>query len=175
MDAIVLCVIGEYQPDLIHEITQLVKNSECDILECQIEKFGEELVGNLLLSGYWHALAKLEHAITPFTNKHNVQILLQRTQIKPFPPEVHPYSVYVIGKNQPNIIPDVAHFFKDQQIPIEEIYSDIYPTRQTGHDILSVTLTVYISPKVGISELKEQFMLFCDRLHLDGVMEMEKK
>src|SRR5665648_334253 len=98
MEHLVLAVVGNYQPDLANEITKLVHSCECNISDCHILKMGQQLVATLLVTGNWSGLAKCENMIPAFEKKNHVHVIAERTEADAYPPDVYPYTVYVIGK-----------------------------------------------------------------------------
>lgn len=174
MEHLVVCLMGEAHIDISSEITKAASSCECALLDCRLTNMGNEFIGNMLIGGTWNALAKFESQIANIEKKFNVHTLIKRTTPRKSTQEFLPYAIYVIGKDQIGLAQQTISFFTEQGIEIRELYSESYPARSTGITLFSLSFSVNIPADIHISEVREQFMVFCDRLNLDGILEAEK-
>jgi glycine cleavage system transcriptional repressor len=76
--------------------------------------------------------------------------------------------------DQPGIVHNLASFFSQRQINIQEMVTSSYAAAHTGTPMFAVHMTVDIPASLQISVLRDEFMDFCDQLNLDAVMEPVK-
>ncbi len=167
-------VLGAGQPDLANELAKLTASSGCHIVNCHISRLGNEYVANLLLSGTWSAIAKIESGFPALEQKQNINILLRRTEIPTATDEVLPYSVFLVAIDRPGIIYKITDFFAEQEIYINELNTDSYTARQTSTVMLTITMRINIPINMHIADLRERFILFCDDLNIDAILEPER-
>ena len=82
-----------------------------------------------------------------------------------------PYAVDVISMDHPGIVNNLAGFFADRNINIEDLATSSYAAAHTGTPMFSVHMTVGIPSDLHIAALREEFMDYCDGLNLDAVLE----
>jgi glycine cleavage system transcriptional repressor len=54
------------------------------------------------------------------------------------------------------------------------VFVESYKTRQTGTPMIAITVKIQINTDTSLSDWRERFMLFCDDLNIDAIMEPEK-
>ena len=73
--------------------------------------------------------------------------------------------------DQPGIVHNLAKFFSQRQINIQEMLTSSYAAAHSGTPMFSVHMTVEVPASIQIAALREEFMDFCDQLNLDAVIE----
>nr|AIA18771.1 ACT domain protein [uncultured bacterium] len=175
MKYLLISLVGSDQADIINNLCQLAAKHHCNILESRIHALGAELCINMLLSGSWSALAKMEASMTSFANRYELQAIVRRTDPRSYPTFYLPYSVYIVTLDSPGIITKITDFFAKEKIPIFALHSTTNLTKYTATPMLTVNMTIHIPADLSISELRDRFMLFCDSQNFDAVMEPEKE
>ena len=74
--------------------------------------------------------------------------------------------------DHPGIVHDVADFFANRGINIEDLSTTTYAAAHTGTPVFSMHLTIAVEADSPIAELKHEFQDFCDELNLDSTMEL---
>ena len=167
-------VLGAGRHDLANELAKISASSSCHIVNCHVARLGTDFVANLLLSGSWNAIAKIEASLPTLEQKQNVNILMRRTDLQTATSDVLPYSVFLVAIDQPGIIFKITHFFAEQEIQINEMNTDSYTARQTNTVMLTITMRISIPIDMHIADLRERFILFCDDLNIDAILEPER-
>jgi glycine cleavage system transcriptional repressor len=85
-----------------------------------------------------------------------------------------PYVVDVVALDNPGIVHHLANFFSQRNINIEELTTTSYAAPHTGTPMFAVNLEVGVPADIQISELRDDFMNFCDTMNLDAVLEPAK-
>src|SRR5687768_12148908 len=93
-------VIGTDRTGLVHEFTRVVTDCGGSIGESRMASLGSEFAMLLLVSGNWHALAKLETELKRFAEGANLGIQLKRTEPRGSRTEMLPYSIDVVCLDQ---------------------------------------------------------------------------
>jgi glycine cleavage system transcriptional repressor len=79
--------------------------------------------------------------------------------------------VEVIAMDHPGIVHEVASFFSDRQINIEDMETDTYIAPHTCTPMFTLSMTVSIPSSLSLSQLREDFYDFCDSQNLDATIE----
>ena len=174
MEYLALTVLSKDQLGIGSEITKLIQNCDCNIADCHMLTLGSEYTANFLLYGSWNAIAKLEATLPTLEKKHELRCLWSRTTQPGKQIEILPYSVYVIAQNETGIIYQLTNFFSELAININDLSVEIYSARFLNIMMCAITMSVSIPINMPISDLREQFILFCERFNYDGIIEPEK-
>ena len=171
---LVLSALGADKPGLIDELSRCVMNSGCSILDSRMVVLGGNFALLLQVGGNWNNIAKLEGQLAALESSLGLTITSQRTAGRKGGDDVLPYGVDVVALDQPGIVHNLATFFSQRKINIQEMMTACYPAAHSGTPMFSVHMSVDIPANTQISALREEFMEFCDQLNLDAVIEPVK-
>ena len=171
---LVLSALGEDKPGLIDELSRCVLNSGCSILDSRMAVLGGNFALLLQVGGNWNNIAKLENQVTGLESSLGLTITSRRTAVLQPGKDLLPYGVDVVALDQPGIVHNLAKFFSQRQINIQEMVTSSHPAAHSGTSMFSVHMNVDIPASVQIAPLREEFMEFCDQLNLDAVIEPVK-
>ncbi len=65
----------------------------------------------------------------------------------------------------------LAGFFASRGVDIGEVATRAYAAAHTGAPMFSVQMIVNVPTRIHVSQLREEFMDFCDSLNLDAILE----
>ncbi len=170
---LLVVAIGERDERHHLNLAQFAGHMGCTIEQSHIAVLGQGYTANFLLSGNWGAIAKFEAALPHFQQKHALKILTQRTEQTDHSQTAMHYYAQIIAYQNPEHIEHVMGFFLEQEISILELSSLNYTSQHTQSHLFSMTLTVQVPEDHSLSDLREQFMIFCDELNIDGILEAE--
>jgi glycine cleavage system transcriptional repressor len=168
---LVLSALGEDKPGIIGELSRSVVSCGCTIIDSRMTVLGGDFAILLQVGGKWNNIAKLENQIKGLEERLGLTITYHRTTEKERSGDLLPYGIDVIALDQPGIVHNLASFFSDREINIQEMVTTSYAAAHTGTPMFSVHLTADIPASTQISVLREEFMNFCDQLNLDAVIE----
>jgi len=171
---LVLSALGEDRPGIIDELARCALDSGCMILDSRMAVLGGDFALLLQVGGNWNNIAKLESQIPGLEKRLGLVIAARRTMDRETSDDLLPYGVEVVALDQPGIVHNLARFFSQRQINIQEMITSSYPAPHSGTAMFSVHMTVDIPAKTQISTLREEFMDFCDQMNLDAVIEPVK-
>nr|VFJ59488.1 MAG: glycine cleavage system transcriptional repressor [Candidatus Kentron sp. FM]VFJ60176.1 MAG: glycine cleavage system transcriptional repressor [Candidatus Kentron sp. FM]VFK24028.1 MAG: glycine cleavage system transcriptional repressor [Candidatus Kentron sp. FM] len=167
---LVLSAVGEDRPGIIAHLSQMILDCGGNIKDSRMATLGREFAIIMLLSGNWNAIAKIENALPRIADKLQLTIHNKRTESREDIRDAMPYGVEVIAMDHPGIVRDVADFFFQRKINIEDLYTSTYTAPHTGTPMFSLHMTVGIPADMSIAALRGEFMDFCDDLNLDSML-----
>ena len=95
--------IGGDHTDMAHELTRVISECGGNISESRMASLGTEFAMLLLVSGNWHALAKLETELKRLAGTDSLSIHLKRTEPRAARTDMLPYAIDALtvlrGKN----------------------------------------------------------------------------
>ncbi len=168
---LVVSALGENRPGLISELSRVISECDCCILNSRMAVLGNELAVILMVQGNWNALAKLELQWKRLEPSLNMIIFSKRTGERKYRGNILPYAVEVVSINHASIVYNLTNFFVNHSVTIEDLTIYSYQTAHSDTRMFSVNLTIGIPADTHIASLREEFMDFCDELNLDAVME----
>jgi glycine cleavage system transcriptional repressor len=171
---LVLSALGGDRPGIIDELSRAIMDSGCMILDSRMAVLGGDFALLLQVGGNWNNIAKLEDQIAGLETRLGLVISSRRTADREAAENMLPYGVDVVALDQPGIVHNLAKFFSQRHINIQEMVTSSYPAPHSGTMMFSVHMSVEIPAKTQISALREEFMEFCDEMNLDAVIEPVK-
>jgi glycine cleavage system transcriptional repressor len=166
--------IGNDRTGMVHELTRVISESGGNISESRMASLGTEFAMLLLVSGNWHALAKLETELKRLAETSSLSIHLKRTEPRTARTDMLPYSIDVVCLDQSGIVSGLSGFFATRGIDIAEVSTRSYPAAHTGAPMFAVQMIVNVPSRIHVAHLREEFMEFCDSLNLDAILEPVK-
>ncbi|WP_369601587.1 glycine cleavage system protein R [Hahella sp. SMD15-11] len=167
---LVISALGSDQPGIVNELSRVCTDYGCNIVDSRMAVLGGEFAVIMLVSGSWDVIAKLEDAIPAAARKLNLNTLVKRTE-RPEQEQRIPYEVSVVALDHPGIVHEISRFFAERRINIESLETSTYAAPHTGTTMFSLNMTVNIPADTSIGRLREEFLMFCDDLNLDAVLE----
>ena len=159
---------------VITEIAHTIHYCGCKINNTQMSCVGNFFAANLLISGNWSAIAKLEAHLAKQRKQQGYYIIACRSEVAKQIDEALPFTVQVLGRFDSAMVYEIANFFADQGLHINELTGHTYPAKHTQTPMFCLNLSVNISVDLRIADIREQFVLFCDESNWDGMIEPEQ-
>jgi len=166
--------IGSDRTGMVHELTRIVSECGGNVAESRMSALGAEFAMLLLVNGNWHALARIESELGRLAETGTVSLHLKRTEPKTPRIDMLPYSVDIVSLDQTGIVAGLSGFFSARGIDIGEVSTRAYAAAHTGAPMFAMQMVVHVPTKLHISQLREEFMDFCDSLNLDAILEPVK-
>ena len=168
---LVSSALGEDHPGIGNQIAKTVLEHGCNIEDSRMTVLGGEFAAILLVEGKWNTLAKIENALPELERQLGMTIISKRTGERATGRSLLPYAVDVVSMDHPGIVNNLAGFFAERKINIEDMSTSTYAAAHTGTTMFAVHMTVGIPSDMHIAGLREEFMDYCDGLNLDAVLE----
>jgi len=151
-----------------------VTDSGCNIADSRMTVLGGEFAVLLLVTGNWNNLAKLENQCHTMQDQLGMTLHIKRTEPRPAEGDFLPYGVDVVSLDHPGIVHNLASFFSQRNINIQDLSTSTYAAAHTGTQMFAVHMVLDVPASSHIATLREEFLDFCDRLNLDAVIEPVK-
>lgn len=171
---LVMTALGRDRPGLIRDVAKAVVDVGCAIADCRMTVLGSEFALLLLVSGNWNEVAKLESHAAALGKKLDLAVTTRRTDERA-PREMVPYVVDVTALDRPGVLSEVADFFTQHDINIEEMSAWTYAAGHTGAEMVALSLNISVPADVHIGRLRDEFTDFCDGLNLDATLEPARR
>lgn len=169
-----ISAIGSDRTGMVHDLTRIVADCGGSISESRMTALGAEFAMLLLVSGNWHALARLETELNKLAETGNLSLQLRRTEPRTARSDLLPYSVDVVCLDQTGIVSRLSGFFSSRGIDIAELSTRSYAAAHTGAPMFAVQMIVNVPSRIHLSTLREEFLELCDQLNLDAILEPVK-
>ena len=168
---LVISALGEDRPGIVNRLSKVLLDQGCNIEDSRMTVLGGEFAIMLLVEGKWNTLAKVENVLPELERQLGMTIIAKRTGERVTGKNLLPYGVDVVAMDHPGIVNNLAEFFAERNINIEDMSTSSYAAAHTGTPMFSVRMTVGIPSDIHIAGLREEFMDYCDDLNLDAVLE----
>ena len=171
---LVLVALGKNSPRLVEELTKAILDCSCSISDSRISILGSECSILMKISGTWDSVAKFEDSLPNLAMRLGLSINSNRTQSLKSTTGLMPYAIDAVCSDRLGVVHDIASFMANNELHIQDLYTNTYQAANTGTQMFSVHMTINIPVDTSISVVRNDFMDFCDRLNLDAIMEPVK-
>jgi glycine cleavage system transcriptional repressor len=169
-----ISALGTDRTGMVHDLTRVIADCGGSLSESRMMALGAEFAALMLVSGTWHALARLETELKKLAESGNLIVELKRTEERAARTDMLPYSVDVVCLDQTGIVAKLSGFFSTRGIDITELNTRSYSAAHTGAPMFAVQMLLSIPSRIQLAVLREDFMDFCDHLNLDAILEPVK-
>ncbi len=171
---LIISAVGSDRPGLIRDLAKAIADAGCSISDCRMTILGAEFTLLLLASGNWNAVAKLESQAASLGKKLDLAIVTRRTEERA-PRNMAPYVVDIAALDRPGILGEVAEFFAQRDISVDELSTWSYTAVNTGAEMISLSVNISVPADLHIGRLRDDFTDFCDGLNLDATLEPARR
>ncbi len=168
---LVISALGRDRPGLVNTLSGAILDAGGNIVDSRMTVLGGEFAILLMVEGPWNAIAKIEHAIPELERQLGMTIVSKRTELRTTDRQLLPYAVEVVALDHPGIVKQLASFFSERHINIEDLVTTSYAAAHTGTPMFAVHMTVGIPATIHLGTLRDEFTEYCDALNLDAVLE----
>ena len=168
---LVISAIGEDKPGIINGLSQAATECGCNILDTRMTVLGGEFALIMMIGGLSDQITSAESSIPQVADKFSLTTILKRTQPRQEADASCPYFISVISLDHPGIVREIAGFFSQRKINIEEMETGTYAAAHTGSPMFSLEIAINVPATTPIAQLKEAFIAFCDERNLDATIE----
>ncbi|MGR8920390.1 MAG: glycine cleavage system protein R [Gammaproteobacteria bacterium] len=169
-----ISAMGTNRPGLVEPVVKAFRECGCSIAESRMAVMGDRFTLMVLLSGTWDAIAKIENLLPRLEDELDIAFVAQRAGMREPAHDLMPYAVEVIAVQQVGMVHQIAQFFTQRDVNVEDMYSGNYAAAHTGTPMFSLHMTISIPTDISIAAMRSEFMDFCDQLNLDAIMEPVK-
>jgi glycine cleavage system transcriptional repressor len=158
-----ISAIGSDRTGMVHDLTKVITDCGGSIAESRMAALGSEFAMLMLVTGNWHNLARIESELGRLAAD-------ARTTRR----DLVPYSIDIVSLDQTGIVAGLSGFFATRGIDIGEVATRCYAAAHTGAPMFAVQMGINVPARLPVSQLREEFMDYCDSLNLDAILEPVK-
>lgn len=166
-----ISVLAAPRPQIALELFRAIRERGGEVEDCRIAPIGDRLTANLVVSGNWSTLGRLETALPGIAEKLELQVRFERCGAREQNPAYRPYAADVIAPQQPELLVHLLEFFSAQDVQVAEMNSQKYQSGHTGASMCSVQMVLHVPVNQHPQALRESFMDLCDDLNADGMLD----
>ncbi len=170
MHYLVISALGKDRPGIVNQLSNILLDAGCNIAESRMAVLGGEFALMLLISGQEETLGGIKQRLAELESRMGLTLIAKATEPRPAKHSMAPYQVTVVAMDHPGIVRNVSQFFSGRDINIEELDTETYAAAHTGTTMFSLSMTISLTNDVVLSELREEFLDFCDTLNLDATL-----
>jgi len=169
-----ISAIGGDRTGMVHDLTRVITECGGSIAESRMAALGSEFAMLLLVTGNWHNLARIESELGRLASNGTLSVHLRRTESRAGRKDMLPYSIDIVSLDQTGIVAGLSGFFATRGIDIAEVATRCYAAAHTGAPMFAVQMNINVPSKLHVSQLREEFMDYCDTMNLDAILEPVK-
>lgn len=174
MVLLTIIAIGQKKDLPLHAITKLCAQYDCSIANSYMSTMAGQQCLIMLVNGKWNDIAKLEPSLDNLRKESEVKLITQRTEnTEPASESYLPYTAQLIGVDSIPLIHDTLSFFQNNEITVEAMRSDT--VAYTNTPLINLTLAINIPLTKNIGEIRDEFLVFCDDINIDGNIEPDRR
>jgi glycine cleavage system transcriptional repressor len=166
--------IGGDRTGMVHDLTRVITDCGGNIAESRMAALGNEFAMQLLVTGNWHTLARIESELGRLADAGSLSVHMRRTEPRAARKEMVPYSIDIVSIDQAGIVAGLSGFFAARHIDICEAATRSYAAAHTGALMFAVQMTINVPARIHVAQLREEFMDYCDTMNLDAILEPVK-
>lgn len=96
-----ISILGRARADIPLELFKAIRERGGEVEDCRIAPIGDLLTANMVVSGNWSTLGRLETALPGVAERLELQIRFERCGAREPLPDFRPYAVDVIAPSSP--------------------------------------------------------------------------
>ncbi|PID41754.1 MAG: glycine cleavage system protein R [Proteobacteria bacterium] len=170
---LVITAIGSDRPGIVNDLANVCVEHESNIVDSRMTVLGGEFAVIMMISYQSGSYDQLLSAISTTAKNLGLKTVIKTTSPRVAEKTV-PYSVTVVALDNPGIVRDIAGFFSERSINIEDMQTGTYSAPHTGTQMFSLKMIINIPGGTRLAELKDHFFDFCDDRNLDASIEATK-
>jgi glycine cleavage system transcriptional repressor len=168
---LVITALGSDRPGIVNDLSSLVASHDCNIQDSRMTVLGGEFAIIMMIAGSDSAIAELEDKLESEAQALNLTTIIKRTSGRETCHDTIAYIAEIIAIDNPGIVSDITGFFSHRKINIDDLTTGTYAAPHTGTQMFNLTMRVNIPSGLSLSQLKDDFIQFCDDRNLDAMIE----
>ena len=166
--------IGEQNDELTKDIVAIIEKYEAHLETMrQVNEYGRATC-TFTIIGDWNHINKIEGALNKVVTSYPNHSLASTLA-----PYVEPsnesaillYHINIVATSGVSIVPDLYQFLQANDIALLQLTIDHYPRQAKQPGSMMLNAKVAIDMQFALSEIREQFIVLCDGLNVDGIID----
>ena len=127
-----ITAVGEDRTGIVNELSDEILNDGGNIQDSRMAVLGGAFSVIMLVAGEQGAIDKLIAQIPSMEKKLGLTMVVRKTKPRHQEEPLMPYRIDVVSMDHPGIVHDVADFFAQRKINIEDMSTATYAAAHTG-------------------------------------------
>lgn len=166
--------IGEQNDDITKDIVEIIEKYEAQLETLrQVNEYGRSTSAYTIVGG-WNHINKIEGALNKLVDtypSHSLTSTLSPYLVDTCESAILLYHVNIMATSGVSIIPDLTEFLRANDISLLQLTIDNYPHQGKQAGCMVLNAKVAIDMQFALSEIREQFIVLCDSLNVDGIID----
>ena len=162
--------MGENRPGITNEITQLITQCGCNIVDSRIALFGKEFTLIMLLSGNGNAISRVESTLPLKAQQHALLTVMKRTSKHQAREFHHEIEFHIQAQDAPGLTQRFTQFLAQRNIDIQSLsaHTEDGNEQQAAQFILQIRTQIPLD--CALDPLQDDFSQLCHQLNAQGQM-----
>lgn len=162
---LVVTAIGTDRTGIVSDLTRLVNDCSCNILDSRMAIFGKEFTFIMLLSGDRVAIAKVENALPSTSHELGLLTMMKRTTRHIDHTDDLTFGIEYVGPDLPGTLNTVTGFLTEQGVGIASLKTDAFHDEDDDMTKHATCLTVRLSQGADVEQFTGKLNALCDKLN----------
>jgi glycine cleavage system transcriptional repressor len=164
---LVITAIGTDRTGIVGDLTQLVHDCCCNILDSRMAIFGQEFTFIMLLSGDRMAISKVENSLPSTSHKLGLSTMMKRTSRHQALTVSKSFAIEYVGPDIPGTLSKVTRYLAEQHVDISSLKADAFHDSNDQTSKHATCLTIQLSKEANVDQFTTDFKNLCITLEQD--------
>ncbi|WP_299021772.1 ACT domain-containing protein [uncultured Photobacterium sp.] len=168
---LVVTAVGTDRPGISDEVTRLISQCNCNIVDSRLAIFGREFTLIMLLSGNGNAISRVESTLPLKAQEHDLLTVMKRTSKHEY--RFLPYTAdfHVEADDIPGLTEQFTHFFACRQIDIASLSAHTHEASEEGHpNRFQLQISANLPEGCNLMTIQEEYEALCQDLLVNGTV-----
>ncbi|MDO6500861.1 glycine cleavage system protein R [Photobacterium sanguinicancri] len=168
---LVITAVGTDRPGISDEVTHLVTECGCNIIDSRIALFGHEFTLIMLLSGNGNAISRVEATLPLKAQEHELLTVMKRTSKHKARLFSYTADFHIEADDMPGLVGQFTHFLASRKVDIASLSAHTHDASDTDStDRLFIQISTNIPEGCNLMTLQEEFEALCTDLLVTGTV-----
>lgn len=161
---LVLTAVGTDRPDIVNQLTHLISDCGCNIVDSRMALFGAEFSLIMMISGNWNAITRFETSLPLKSQQLDLMTVVKRTTAHPVKNCSDQVTMKVCTRDSSGIIGHFTQFISDHQLILRALRSNIRYSANNAIPILEAEFIAHLPEDVDQQVTQQAFATLCQSL-----------
>ena len=167
---LVVTAIGTDRTGIINDLTRLVNECSCNILDSRMAIFGQEFTFIMLLSGDRLAISKIENSLPSTSHALGLLTMMKRTTRHQELPDSKGFAIEYVGPDIPGTLNKVTDFLAHKHVNISSLKADAFHDPDDDRSKHATQLTLKLAEDIDVDLFTDEFSQLCKSLDQEMTM-----
>lgn len=164
---LVVTAIGTDRTGIVSDLTRLVNDCSCNILDSRMAIFGQEFTFIMLLSGDRLAIAKVENSLPSTSHELGLLTMMKRTTRHKTLSAAPTLAIEYYGPDIPGSLNTVTQFLTEQNAYISSLKADAFHDCDDDLSKHATHITIRLADDIDVAAFSDKLQALCNKLDQD--------